>query len=428
MSFLKILTLHVSNIAKSPSTRFHLIRKMPNMNHSFNFISSASDKSSSGNHFKTTTMLRILFVLIIGLLTIQNLAAQSESLIFVLRVDDIMSRNQTFLPKTLIPFQEMAESKGAKVSWGVMPHRFLEPNVNNGELRRDLLTAVANGHEISHHGYIHICQICNQSSHEMYCTTNNRSFSYLQQEKLILDGLKIMADSLGVRPTSFVPPGHVTDETTFAVLSDLGFKSITTHGDPAFKTDELFNIGTSNDFGWAITQSSYVQRRTQALQDIRSQASAKGVYTLLLHDPFTRPGYLNGLLTQWTAEVLDSVITEYGDKLNFVTISEAAEILTSSPTSIASATDIPVRVNLHQNYPNPFNPSTTITYEVLETDQVRITVYDVHGKVVQDLVNRVHSVGQYRLSFDSANLSSGVYIYQLDTPSIQLTRKMVLVK
>lgn len=401
---------------------------MLTFNNSFNFISFEPDKSSTGSHFKTITMSRIIFVFIIGLLSIQNLTAQPDSLLFVLRVDDIMSRNQTYVPKSLIPFQEMAESKGAKVSWGVMPHRFLEPNVNNGELRRDLLTAVANGHEISHHGYIHICQICNQSSHEMFCTTNNRALSYQQQEKLMLDGLKIMADSLGVLPTSFIPPGHVADETTYAVLSDLGFKSITTHGDPAFKTEDLFNIGTSDDFGWAITQSNYVHRRTRALQDIRSQASAKGVYTLLLHDPFTRPGYLNGLLTQWTSEVLDSVITEYGDKLNFVTISEAAESLTSSPTSIASTTDVPVRVNLHQNYPNPFNPSTTISYEVIETEQVRITVYDVHGKVVQELANAVHSAGQYRVNFDSANLSSGVYIYQLDTPSIQLTRKMVLIK
>jgi peptidoglycan/xylan/chitin deacetylase (PgdA/CDA1 family) len=373
-------------------------------------------------------MSRLLIVLFIGLLSVQNLEAQADSLLFVLRVDDIMSRNQTFVPKTLIPFQEMAESKGAVVSWGVMPHRFLEPNVNNGELRRDLLTSVANGHEISLHGYIHICQICNQSSHEMYCTTNNRAFTYQQQEKLILDGLKIIADSLGVRPTSFIPPGHVVDNTTFEVLTDHGFRSITIPGSPEFKTDKLYNIGTSNDFGWAITQANYVQRRTQALLDIRSQAASHGLYTLLLHDPFTRPGYLNGLLTQWTAEVLDSVVVEYGDYLRFVTISGAAEKFASSATSITRSDAIPTIIQLYQNYPNPFNPTTTISYEVSEIEPIRLMVYDVHGNLVQELVNGVHHPGRYQVNFDSANLASGVYIYKLESVNVQITRKMVLIK
>jgi predicted deacetylase len=372
-------------------------------------------------------MSRLIIVLVIGLLSVQNLSAQPDSLLFVLRVDDIMSRNQTFLPKTIIPFQEMAESKGVKVSWGVMPHRFLEPNVNNGELRRDLLTSVANGHEISLHGYIHICQICNQSSHEMYCTTNKQAFTYQQQEKLILDGLKILADSLGIRPTSFIPPGHVSDETTFDVLSDQGFRSITIPGSPDFKTEQLYNIGTSNDFGWAITQSNYAQRRTQALRDIRTQAASNGLYTLLLHDPFTRPGYLNGLLTQWTAEVLDSVVVEYGDFLKFVTISEAA-MMTSSPTSITQVNDLPSNIQLLQNYPNPFNPTTTISYTISETEPIRLVVYDVQGNLVQELINKVHTPGSYAVNFDSANLSSGVYIYKLESSANQITRKMVLIK
>ncbi|MCH8496383.1 MAG: DUF2334 domain-containing protein, partial [Balneolales bacterium] len=283
-----------------------------------------------------------------------------QDFLFILRVDDILSRNTTMLPRSIIPFQEMAESKGAIVSWGVMPHRLLERNVNDGELTRDLLTSVANGHEISLHGFIHLCQQCQNVAgsafwgHEMYCTTLNRPLTYNQQAKLIEDGLKLLADSIGVRPTSFIPPGHVSDNTTHQVLIDRDFHAITIETDEGFVTDGLYNIGTSEDFGWELTPGNYVSRRTQALEDIRIRGEAQGHYTLLLHDPFTRYGYREGILIDWTAEILDSVKTMYGDRLKFVNISEAADILSGTGTSAhENDTDVPIAAKLHANYPNP---------------------------------------------------------------------------
>ena len=358
-----------------------------------------------------------------------------QDFLFILRVDDILSRNTTMLPRSIIPFQEMAESKGAIVSWGVMPHRLLERNVNDGELTRDLLTSVANGHEISLHGYIHLCQQCQNVAgsafwgHEMYCTTLNRPLTYNQQATLIENGLKLLADSIGVRPTSFIPPGHVTDNTTHQVLSDYDFHATTLNASEDFLTDELYNIGTSEDFGWELTPANYVSRRTQALEDIRSRGETQGHYTLLLHDPFTRYGYRNGLVIDWTAEILDSVKTMYGDRLKFVNISDAANILSGTGTSAhENATDAPITANLHPNYPNPFNPTTQIPYSVTESSHIEINVYDVHGRRVAQLVNGIIAPGEYRVGFDASGLASGVYVYQLKTPSQIFTRSMVLVK
>lgn len=352
-----------------------------------------------------------------------------DSLLFVLRVDDIISRNTTMLPRTISHFQEMAESKGAVVSWGVMPHRLIEPNVNNGELGRDLRQTVLNGHEISLHGYLHICQRCNQSSHEMYCTTHNHAFTYAQQEKLITDGLKLLADSVGIRPVSFIPPGHVVDATTFQVLRDQGFHTITVPGEADFVTPGLYNIGTSDDFGWQVTSSNYVTRRTQALRDIRQQASNTGLYTLLLHDPFTRMGYNNGILINWTAEVLDSVKAEYGDKLRFVTISQASEAMLNRLVSIDQPTDeIPISTELHQNYPNPFNPSTVVSFYLPEAGLVRLTVHDLLGRQVGLLREGFVEAGSHSAGFNADWLPSGVYVYRLETPEATLSRKMILVK
>lgn len=356
-------------------------------------------------------------------------------LLFITRVDDIISRNTTFLPSSIIPFQEMAEARNVPVTWGVMPHRFLEINVNRGEMTQDLLVSAANGHEISLHGFIHLCQQCQSVQgaafwgHEMYCTTLRSPLNYAQQEKLILDGLKILSDSIGVRPTSFIPPGHVSDATTHQVLLDRDFRAIAIDEPAGYTIPNLYNIGTSVDFGWELTPQNYVSRRSQALTDIRENGISMGHYTLLLHDPFTRAGYRNGILIDWTAEIIDSVKAEYGNRVKFVTLTEAADILAAQGTSLEpSSDDIPKIATLLPNYPNPFNPTTIIPFELSVNTHVSLQVFDVRGRLVTELVSDLMPAGRHDISFNAAQLSSGVYFYKLNAGEHQLIRTMMLVK
>ncbi len=356
-------------------------------------------------------------------------------LLFITRVDDIISRNTTFLPSSIIPFQEMAESRGVPVTWAVMPHRFREINVNRGQMTKDLLVSVANGHEISLHGFIHICQQCQHVQgaafwgHEMYCTTLQNPLSYAQQEKLILDGLKILSDSVGIRPTSFIPPGHVSDATTHSVLVDQNIRATAINQPAGFTTTNLYNVGTSDDFGWELTPTNYTSRRTLALADIRERGLNNGHYTLLLHDPFTRAGYRDGILIDWTAEVIDSVKSEYGDRVKFVTLTEAADLLSGSVTSIDSpSANIPRIATLLPNYPNPFNPTTNIPFELNTNTHVTLRVYDVHGRLVANLVNGLISAGKHDVAFNGAQMSSGVYLYELNAGEDRLVRAMMLMK
>lgn len=89
---------------------------------------------------------------------------------------------------------------------------------------------------------------------------------------------------------------------------------------------------------------------------------------------------------------------------------------------------IPVKTYLSQNYPNPFNPSTTIKFSIETKSSVRINVYNSIGKLVRTLVNEIYPAGQHEVKFDGSNLSSGVYFYQLITPTYKETRKFVLIK
>lgn len=375
-------------------------------------------------------MSKALFVCLF-LLNVSGLSAQ-DSLRFVIRVDDITSRTTStqYMPRGIQPFQSMAESHGARVSWAVMPARLKESGVNTGgELGRQLRETHSRGHEIVLHGFDHICDFDGSSGHEMSHPSHVRAFTYAEQAKTITDGLKLLADSVnGVRPTSFVPPGHYSDATTHQVLTDQGFLALGISQTPQAITPSLYNIGTSEDYGWGLTEATYVSKRAETLRDIRAKAS-RGHYTLLLHDPFTRPGYLNGLVIRWTSEILDSVKAEYGTKLKFVTIAQLAASLKLQSTSVDES--LPERatgIELMQNVPNPFNPSTVIGYRKSEIGRVRLTVHDLLGREVALLVDGVIPAGEHSVRFDASSLPSGMYLIRLESEGTLLTRKMVLLK
>ncbi len=88
---------------------------------------------------------------------------------------------------------------------------------------------------------------------------------------------------------------------------------------------------------------------------------------------------------------------------------------------------------LYQNYPNPFNPVTTIKYEIpgdvkRETQNVKLIVYDILGREVKTLVNRHQAPGEYEVTFNGQNLSSGVYFYRLQAGDYVKTKSMILLK
>lgn len=89
---------------------------------------------------------------------------------------------------------------------------------------------------------------------------------------------------------------------------------------------------------------------------------------------------------------------------------------------------IPSKLNLSQNYPNPFNPNTTIKYEISEASNIKLSVFDLLGREILVLVNEKRSAGVYSVTFDASNLSSGTYIYRIESNSQTVSRKLTLIK
>ncbi len=88
----------------------------------------------------------------------------------------------------------------------------------------------------------------------------------------------------------------------------------------------------------------------------------------------------------------------------------------------------PVEFALHQNYPNPFNPETIIRFELPSESYVTISVYNIIGEEVINLVNEKLSTGVYSVSFNGETLPSGLYLYRLKTDNNVFTKKMMLLK
>jgi hypothetical protein len=123
-----------------------------------------------------------------------------------------------------------------------------------------------------------------------------------------------------------------------------------------------------------------------------------------------------------------------------ITINEDTEILVpawdfkvyqaggSSTASNEDNSNIPFKTSLDQNYPNPFNPSTIITYELPVASLVEINLYNILGNKVAGLLKDFKSAGSHSVEFNAKNLSSGVYIYRLESNNSVISRKMILVK
>jgi len=89
---------------------------------------------------------------------------------------------------------------------------------------------------------------------------------------------------------------------------------------------------------------------------------------------------------------------------------------------------IPDNIMLYRNYPNPFNPSTTIKFNLPETEFVTIKIYSINGQEIETLIDGEIPAGQHEIHWTAKNLASGVYIYKMNAGSFTESKKMIYQK
>ena len=105
--------------------------------------------------------------------------------------------------------------------------------------------------------------------------------------------------------------------------------------------------------------------------------------------------------------------------------------------SVNDNLEVPKEYLLSQNYPNPFNPSTKIIYSIpfalglkhaSPLQNTVLKVYDILGREITTLVNKVQSAGNYEVVFDGKELPSGIYFYRIQSGNFTNSKKMLLLK
>ena len=158
---------------------------------------------------------------------------------------------------------------------------------------------------------------------------------------------------------------------------------------------------------------------------VRSE-SETGVYRELTTETIRASGEATGGRYEWRDESVTANRT-YWYKLQEVTTDGlGAEF---GPYSVVYK----LSYGLEQNMPNPFNPTTTIKYALAADGPVRLTIYDVRGARVRELVNGTQRADVYRVMWDGSNdngerVASGMYFYKLVAGRFTQTKKMLLLK
>ncbi len=130
--------------------------------------------------------------------------------------------------------------------------------------------------------------------------------------------------------------------------------------------------------------------------------------------------------TEYPYAMNDMAIYYYG---TMYAVGENGKVLLASDEITGvSNNSLPSDFKLSQNYPNPFNPSTTVKYQIPKQLHVSIKVFDMSGKEIVTLVNKVEKAGTHEVTFNAEKYSSGVYFYRIFTEGFTETKKMILVK
>ncbi len=126
-----------------------------------------------------------------------------------------------------------------------------------------------------------------------------------------------------------------------------------------------------------------------------------------------------------------TILSLVADKQNNIIagVNQGGVFMTSAPfTDIKPLYTIPTQTTLYQNYPNPFNPLTTISFDMASAGYARVQIIDLTGRVVATLADGYQTAGRKEIQWNAHDFPGGIYFYRLQSATVSVTRKLVLIK
>ncbi len=215
-------------------------------------------------------------------------------------------------------------------------------------------------------------------------------------------------------------------------------------------TIELWDVkspqGSTLPQRWNSNKESFLAYMEQALRGIggivTDSATAQPVKAKIfirnIPNSFVRTdssaGDYHRHLLPGTYSVIFTASGYFIDTVHNITVADSTEtrlnhIMRKNLTQIAATGSIiPPEFRLYQNFPNPFNPSTQIQFDVPNTGQVSLVIFDNTGREITSLLNSLLNPGSYEIKWNGSDYSSGVYYCRLSSGSFSDTKKIFLLK
>lgn len=252
-------------------------------------------------------------------------------------------------------------------------------------------------------------------------------------------------EAQGPAGKSLIPPPGVNEAAELSLR--LGSDRVVA-GETMFVDVSLANVQALMGYGFVLNYDAEKFEFVEAMPVAEDLLLSSGGETPLLRGWSPEAGQVhvmnaivNGSEVSGGGDIVRlvfRVLRDFEDNARF----EIAEGLVFDPSQLANplaggVLDIqttPTEFALLQNFPNPFNPDTTIGYELAESADVTLQIYNVVGQVVRTLVAaEPQSVGRYQIRWDGMDdrgtpVSSGIYFYQLSAGKFQDVRKLMLLK
>lgn len=207
-------------------------------------------------------------------------------------------------------------------------------------------------------------------------------------------------------------------------------------GTPTLFADSIHNIYVNGrhvdskstaawTHSWDYSNPLAITNAMDSVMRVTDQIDVDAKYTKIARYA-GNDGQLHIIFTEWgVGETVDDDPV-YTDQV--VWYVQDAVVNVPNTADVEQIDTRPGDFTLHQNYPNPFNPSTEISFTLPQAAQVSLRVFNLLGQEVATLVNEYREAGTHRATFDASQLTSGMYIYRLESGAFSTSRKMMLSK